>query len=171
MQIRKAQTKDALNIIYLKTQVWLHTYATKGIGNEYSEYLKEDFTLSRTKETIKNKNKYCFVAEQDNFLIAYCEINLMAVHPISKLNSAEMTVLYVSEHFHGQGIGKALLIETEDLLKGLAYSSYWLSCYIENKKAIQFYKSKGFNSIGSTYFTMGENQYENLIFQKEVSNH
>lgn len=79
-----------------------------------------------------------------------------------------MTVLYVSEHFHGRGIGQSLLTETENILKPLTYSSYWLSCYIENTKAIQFYKSKGFSSIGVTYFSMGDNKYENLIFQKEI---
>ena len=168
MQIRNAKIEDALNITYLKTQVWLHTYATKGISNEYSEYLKEDFTFNKTKETIENNNRFCFVAEQDGFLIAYCELDLMAIHPISKLNSAEMTILYVSEHFHGQGIGKALLTETENILKPLTYSSYWLSCYIENIKAVQFYTKKGFSSIGTTYFSMGDNQYENLIFQKEI---
>lgn len=169
MQIRKAQTKDALNIVYLKTQVWLHTYATKGICSEYTEYFKDNFTPNKVTEKIEDKNKYCLVAEKDGFMIAYCEIDLKGVHPESKRLMAEMTVLYISEHFHRQGIGKTLILEAEKHLTTGGNSRYWLSCLIENQNAIDFYKHLGFKSNSSIYFTMGDNQYENLVFDKEIS--
>lgn len=168
MQIRKALNKDALNLKFLKTQVWLHTYATKGINDEYTEYLEADFTYENCLRSISDKNKYCLVAEENNFLIAYCEVNFEAIHPDTKENFAEMTVLYVSEHFYGRGIGKALVIEAEKHLYSKGISNYWLSCFIENQNAIDFYTYLGFKSNSSIYFTMGENKYENLVFQKEI---
>ncbi|MCZ4694858.1 GNAT family N-acetyltransferase [Ancylomarina euxinus] len=169
MQIRKAQTKDALNIVYLKTQVWLHTYATKGICSEYTEYLKDNFIPNKIKRKIEDKNKYCLIVEKDGFMIAYCEIDLKAVHPESKLPMPEMTAIYISEHFHGQGIGKSLLLEAEKQLFSRNQSSYWLSCFIENQNAIDFYNRMGFHSTSSIFFSMGNNEYENLVFDKEIS--
>jgi len=168
MQIRKAHTEDALNIKYLKTQVWLHTYATKGINDEYSEYLETEFTYANCLKSICDKNRYCLVAEENGLLVAYCEIDFKAIYPNSNLNMAEMTVLYVSEHFYGQGIGKTLVLEAEMQLTFRGSTNYWLSCFIENQNAIDFYKHLGFKSNSSIYFTMGGNQYENHVFQKVI---
>lgn len=168
MEIRLANSDDTLNIKYLKTQVWLHTYATKGINHEYTEYLETDFTYENCLKSICDKNRCCLVAEENNLLVAYCEVDFKAIHPDSKQTCAEMTVLYVSEHFYGQGIGKALVLEAEKHLTAGGCSSYWLSCFIENQNAIDFYKHMGFKSNSSIYFTMGDNQYENLVFQKLI---
>lgn len=168
MKIRLAKANDTLNIKYLKTQVWLHTYATKGLSSEYSEYLETDFTYENCLNSIHDKTRCCLVAEVDEHLVAYCEINFKAIHPDSKQNIAEMTVLYVSEHFYAQGIGKALVLEAEKQLIAMGKSSYWLSCFIENQNAIDFYKHLGFKSNSSIYFTMGENSYENLVFLKVI---
>ncbi|RXQ88473.1 GNAT family N-acetyltransferase [Ancylomarina salipaludis] len=168
MEIRQANIDDALNIKYLKTQVWLHTYATQGVCNEYTEYLDANFTVENCLKKIEDKSKFCLVAEQNGFLIAYCELDFTAISPENKQNIAEMTILYVSEHFHGQGIGKALIIEAEKRLASLGRYTYWLSCYIENKNAIEFYKYLGFKSSSSIFFTMNDNRYENLVFQKEI---
>jgi len=166
MKIRQANSDDTLNIKHLKTQVWLHTYATRGINDEYSEYLETDFTYENCLKSITNKDRCCLVAEKDDYLVAYCEIDYKAIHPDSKQACAEMTVLYVSEHFYGHGIGKALVLEAEKQLAAKGNSSYWLSCFIENQNAIDFYNHLGFKSNSSIYFEMGENRYENFVFQK-----
>jgi len=168
MEIRQATSDDALNIKYLKTQVWLHTYANRGISTDYSEYLDGDFTVENCLKKIENKNTFCLVAKQDGFLIGYCELDYTATYPESKQNTVEMTVLYVSEHFHGQGIGKALLIEAEKQLVSLGRYTYWLSCFIENQNAIDFYKHLDFKSNASIFFSMNDQQYENLVFLKEI---
>jgi len=168
MHIREAQCEDALNIKYLKTQVWLHTYATKGICSEYTEYLYDDFSLNRCTKLIQDKNRCCLVAEKEGFLLGYCEINLDHPQPHNQESHAEMTVLYVSEHFHGQGIGKALILAAEKKLKTLGHSAYWLACFIENQHAIDFYNHRGFIPQGSTFFSMNDNKYENIIFHKEI---
>jgi len=171
MLIRKAQSEDALNIKYLKTQVWLHTYATKGISNEYTEYLYDDFSLEKCKQLIEDKNRCCFVAENEEYLLGYCEINLNNPQPQNQENKAEMAVLYVSEHFHGQGIGKALVLAAEKELISLGFYTYWLACFIENQNAIDFYNHSGFKTQGSTFFSMGDKQYENIVFHREILKH
>ena len=168
MKIRLAKSNDTLNIKYLKTQVWLHTYATKGINDEYSEYLEADFTQANCLKSICDKNKCCLVAEENDLLVAYCEIDFKVIHPDTNENCAELTVLYVSEHFCGHGIGKALLHETEKQLITKGHTNYWLSCFIENEYAIGFYQHMGFKSNSSIYFSMGDSQYENVVFHKDI---
>lgn len=168
MQIRKAQSEDALNIKYLKTQVWLHTYATKGICREYTEYLYDDFSLEKCTKLIEDKNRCCFVAENEGFLLGYCEINLNNPQPQKPENKVEMTILYISEHFHKRGIGKALVLAAEKELISLGYDAYWLACFIENQNAIDFYIHNGFKPQGSTFFCMEDNKYENIVFHKNI---
>ncbi len=58
--IRKAKLEDACNIVMLKIQVWLHTYATDGIEPEYAEYLNAEITKKKTEAIIVNSKSNCF---------------------------------------------------------------------------------------------------------------
>ncbi|MDM8159479.1 hypothetical protein QUH73_06625 [Labilibaculum sp. K2S] len=103
--IRKAETSDALCIAMFKIQVWLDTYATEGLNDEYAEYLASEITKEKTEAILRNPNKKIFLVEKDMCLIACSQLDYDTSCPVKDITDPELSVLYVSRHFHRQGIG------------------------------------------------------------------
>lgn len=166
--IRKAKHSDACNLTVLKQQVWIATYATEGIRNEFSEYVLNAFTVKHSEQAIEDKHRAILIAEQDNHLIACVEIDDHASCPNKSINAPEITVLYVLERFCGQAIGKQLLDAALQQLKAKNQDTCWLTVFHGNERAIRFYEKNDFKSMGTTFFEMDGNQYENLIMVRRI---
>jgi len=161
--IRKATLNDALNLVVLKQQVWIATYATEGIRTEFSNYVLSEFTPEKIKQSILSSSKITFIAEIDNHIVGCVEIDYSTKCESSLITYPEITVLYVLECFCGKGIGKSLLNEAFLELKETGYTGAWLTVYYKNFRAITFYNKIGFKEHGSTFFEMEGNLYENKI--------
>jgi len=164
--IRKAKLEDACNIAMLKIQVWLHTYATDGIEPEYAEYLNAEITKEKTETIIINSKKQLFLAEKEGRIIACYQLDFDTSCPVNKIKEPELSVLYLSQHFHGRGIGRELLLHAEKEIKKSGYSGIWLTAYHENRQAIDFYYRQNYLMKGKCFFEMGDSKYENWVFWK-----
>ena len=67
--------------------------------------------------------------------------------------------MYISQHFQGGGIGRQLLREIEDLY-GLPF---WLSTWVNNSGALEFYNKLGFEVIGELNFDLGGELHPNHV--------
>ena len=75
----------------------------------------------------------------------------------------ELQTLYVQEHFLGQGVGSLLLAAAEALARSRANSRLWLTVNATNRRAIAFYDRKGYAQVGTAYFVLGAERYENHV--------
>ena len=164
INIRVAELSDAANLVVLKQQVWVSTYAEEGVRTEFSDYFLAAFTLRNEKALLTNPQKKTLVAEQNGHLIGCAVIAFDEESPIPAAgNNPEIAVLYVLERFTGKGVGRILLDRTFQLINESGFSAVWLTVYHKNERAINFYKRYGFTDIGNTFFVMQGNQYENRI--------
>lgn len=168
IKIRRANITDALNLSVLKKQVFISTYAINGIRKDFSEYINTEFTVNNTENAINDKNNIILIAESNGFLVGCAEMCLLSNCPETKDNSPELTILYVLEHFKEKGAGYSLISEVENLVKEKGFSGLWLTVYHLNENAISFYKRQKYKIIGSTFFEMGGNKYENEIMYKRI---
>ncbi|MBP1631151.1 MAG: spermidine/spermine N(1)-acetyltransferase [Bacteroidetes bacterium] len=167
--IRKAELFDIENITVLKQQVWVSTYAEKGITKEFSDYVLSEFSMYNTRKSILDIDRNLLIAEIENHLIGCIEISFASNYPIPSLvNIPEISVLYVLEKFCGMGVGQKLLEEALLILKKKHFTAAWLTAYHKNHKALSFYKKNHFEMIGITHFEMSENKYENTILIREI---
>jgi ribosomal protein S18 acetylase RimI-like enzyme len=165
---RKATLDDTENLVILKQQVWVSTYAVEGIRKEFSDYLLSTFTTENERKNLKNQQKFTLIAESKGHLIGCAEVDLNPSESIPQVESLpEISIFYVLERFCGKGIGKLLLNETLSTLKDLKHNRVWLSVYHKNQRAINFYNQNGFTDIGKMYFEMSGNSYENRIMKCE----
>lgn len=166
--IRNAESKDNANITILKQQVWISTYATEGIREEFSEYVLKKFTIENTAKLISDPNQLCLLAEIQNHLIGIVDIDFKPANPIIEVDGLpEVTTLYILDRFQKSGIGQKLLKESILKIKESGYNSLWLTVYHLNSNALKFYDKNGFKVIGDTYFEMSGNKYLNKILLKE----
>jgi len=162
--IRCAEIIDAANLVVLKQQVWVATYAEEGIRAEFSDYLLATFTLENEKALLENPLKKTLVAEQNGHLIGCAVMAFDEECPIPATgHNPELAVLYVLEHFTGMGYGKTLLDKALQIIKESGLDAVWLTVYHKNNRAIKFYRKHGFTDIGQAFFEMQGNQYENRV--------
>jgi len=167
INIRVAELSDMANLVVLKQQVWVATYAEEGIRSEFSDYLLTTFTLENEKALLENPLKKTLVAEQNGHLIGCVVIAFDEECPIPDTgHNPEIAVLYVLERFTGMGIGNILLEKSLQLINESGFKAAWLTVYHKNDRAIKFYKNHGFTYIGQAFFEMQGNQYENRVLIK-----
>lgn len=165
--IREAKLKDITNIVVVKQQVWIDTYATDGVRSEFSEYVINEFTVDNEEALFNNPDIFTLVAEYNNHIVGLLQLNYSAEAPVSGVTYPEITVLYVLRRFCRQGIGVRLQNEAEKILKESGRGGYWLSVYSGNESAIRFYLREGHSDAGHIYFKMDGNSYENRIMVKQ----
>ncbi|MDQ2178308.1 GNAT family N-acetyltransferase [Marinifilum sp. D714] len=168
IKIREAKFGDASKITMLKLQVWLHTYATDGIEGEYADYLVAEISQEKTEHIIQNPDKKIFLLEKEGGTIGCYQLDFDTLCPNPEINAPELSVLYLSQHFQGKGLGKFMLKHAEEEILKSGSDAIWLTAYYENKQAITFYQHQNYEIKGKCYFEMGDSQYENWVFWKTL---
>lgn len=167
--IRKVKPTDLKNLIVLKQQVWISTYATEGIIEEYASYVLSKFSIESVGKSIIVKDKLTLIAKNENRIIGCAEILLKLVSPNLSIEPCpEITTLYVLERFQGLGVGKQLLTECIKFIRELNFEKTWLTVYVKNEKALRFYSKQNFIQIGEMDFQLGESKYKNHIMMKMI---
>lgn len=157
--IRKAEQTDCLNIAALSLQVWLHTYAVNGVREKISQYALSTFTESRFSKLLGGSSHDILVYEKDDRLLGIVVVDLESKFNGSAETGYEIVNIYVSQHAQGRGIGSKFLKEIERL-HGLPF---WLSTWVENYGAVEFYKKYGFSIIGELNFNLQGELHRNYV--------
>ncbi|WKD30040.1 GNAT family N-acetyltransferase [Halomonas sp. KG2] len=156
--IRKALKRDCLDLAALSLQVWLHTYAVKGVRSQISKYALSTFNEEYFAKLLKRECIDVRVFEEDSHLIGFIVADLNS--ELEDVSGYEIVTLYVSQHFHGKGVGRQLLREIESA-HGLPF---WLSTWVNNHDAIGFYDKLGFNIVGELNFNLEGELHRNHVF-------
>jgi ribosomal protein S18 acetylase RimI-like enzyme len=156
--IREANKEDAINLAALSIQVWLHTYASDGIRTEISNFAIGTFTEKYFKSLMENPQYRILIFIKDSHLLGYIMINLESFWQDGS-TGYEIDKLYIQEHFQRKGIGRLLIAEIAAKYGG----AFWLSTWIHNENAINFYKHLGFIDIGARFFKLNNESHENRV--------
>ncbi|MFZ6779333.1 GNAT family N-acetyltransferase [Undibacterium sp. Ji83W] len=169
VQIRPATQADALCLSVLATQVFLDTYATTGIRPAIAREVLHAFSVSVIAGLLEHNETFLHVAERDGHLLGFSQITIgtrqelvIAQHP------AELDRLYVQEPFTRMGLGSQLLHVAETSATRHGADVMWLTPWVHNARALQFYARKGYADIGSTSFLMDGEAHENRLLRKQL---
>ncbi len=167
--IRYAEPADAANLAALAIQIWLQTYAKDGIRDTLSDYVLSHYTPERMAEYISDPDRRLLVAERAAHLVGYSQLHLAAACPSDTTARAEMETLYVQAHFHGGGIGAALLEAALAQCQEAGHGRLWLTVFHGNERAIRFYHNHGFREIGTDDFIVGDERHKNLVLIRRAA--
>ncbi|WP_320827147.1 N-acetyltransferase [Reinekea sp.] len=159
--IGKATPEDCLDLAALSLQVWLQTYATQGLRETISRYALSTFTERYFQQLLNEPAVEIWVARKEEHLVGYVAVDLGSNFN-GKAHGYQVTTLYVSEHYQGQGIGRQLL----DTVKNQYGLPYWLSVWVKNDLAINFYTRLGFRLIGELDFNLSGELHQNQVFSR-----
>jgi diamine N-acetyltransferase len=166
--IRKAQEQDVSGLAAVSIEVWLNTYVRDGVSQLFADYVLSEFTAQTFRNAIDDPNMAIWVSENGNGIDGFVTVCSTASPPLPDCSPLEITTLYVRPRRQSGGRGGALLRRALEHCIGIGGDSAWLKVNTENTRAIDFYLGHGFNRVGSTYFRIADQAYENYVMQKHL---
>ena len=165
--LRLARPEDAVCLCALGIQVFLDTYATEGIRPSIAREVLDAFSVDTWASMIMQRGTSLEVAEYENHLVGFNQVTLCAAHKmVLHKTQAELCRLYVQEPFTGRGVGRALLGSAEALTSKHGASVLWLTAWVHNHRARQFYAAHGYVDHGATEFRFQGETHENRVLAK-----
>lgn len=169
ISFENAKLSDSLRISILLKTVYIQTYAVEGITFEFSNFITKNFAPEAISQKMKTDPEQLLVAFFNGNPVGVAEILFDSRCPIGNKTVAELSKLYVLERFYGKGVGYGLLKVVEQTVFNKGGKDLNLEVYVENSRAIHFYKRQGFVGIGKKEFPMETNTYENLVMHKTLA--
>jgi ribosomal protein S18 acetylase RimI-like enzyme len=169
MLIRPSISKDASSLALLSLEVWSATYLRRGINAFFADYALKKFSKPSFEAALCDPLEIFLVAERNKLLQGYIRLRLNSDCGLEDTGVAEIRTLYVRPPHHNRGIGKALLRAGLSTLEAGVHGSPWLAVNAQNKEAIGFYTTQGFERVGKRNFCIEDTRFLNYILSYAVS--
>ena len=169
--IRHAQDDDVEAIAHLSTRTFRDTFAADNTPSDIEAYLRDSFSIERTRVEFMDSNNTFLLAFVDNTKdpLGYAKLRIgKQVMSVKDPNPIEIERLYVDKAAIGKGVGAALMQRCLNEAVTLEHQTVWLGVWEQNTRAIAFYKRWGFEAVGTHIFTLGSDQQNDLILQRFV---
>jgi ribosomal protein S18 acetylase RimI-like enzyme len=163
LAVRGAGPRDAPCLAVLATQVWLHTYATDGIGEDIAHHVLSELGVDKYAALLGDPRTSVLVAEIAQRLVGMAVVRAAAPCPAGAPSTMELQTLYVQAHFVGRSIGTRLLQAVEGQAQATARCAPWLTVHAHNARALAFYARHGYVRVGTDWFVLGTQRHENHV--------
>jgi len=168
--IREANKDEAALIAKISRSTFQETFGPVNTEKDMQLFLDEQFTMQQLVEEVGKPGHRHFLAWYQDQPAGYLFIKYRS-HPALLTDAAiEISRIYCLAAFQGKGIGKALMLEAMKEGRTNYCSTVWLGVWKENKKALTFYQSFGFDIFGTTDFLLGMDMQQDWLMQCSISN-
>lgn len=155
--IRKATIEDVDILSSLSKEAFLPAHGHSAPKKDISSYIQANFSVDNFKKEIKNSAfEYYLIYHTSNIAGFSKVIFNYPTHHIAAAKVTKMERLYLLKEFYGLGIGLQLMNFNSTLAQKNKQSGIWLEVWIENFRAINFYKKVGFKIVGEANFTVSK---------------
>jgi ribosomal protein S18 acetylase RimI-like enzyme len=165
---RQASAEDALCLCVLASQVFLDTYATNGVNldlaNEVTSVLSKESFLNR----LERSTVELLVAAHGGYVVGFLDLDFGSPCPDAAVTGVEILRLYVQQAFQRRKVGRTLMSLAEERVRNAGHKATWLTAWVGNLRARDFYRTLGYKDVGSTQYVIGGQEYENRILVKEL---
>lgn len=162
---------DVLCISVLATQVFLDTYATEGIRPDLAREVLSGYSVEAFTARLAAHATTFILAERKEHLLGFAEVASHRPCPSSAdVGGVEIVRLYVQRPFQRKGIGCQLLRHAELEASKAGAAGLWLAAWSVNDKALAFYPSLGYRTVGTAEHVFEGQTYETKILAKRFGN-
>ena len=168
--VRLARESDLRCLAVLATQVFLDTYATTGIRASIADEVLRSFSVPAFEALLAHDETVIALAEIEGHLVGFSQVTVGRGQELVRASTpAELDRLYVQEPFTYMGIGSRLLASAEEDARTLGATAMWLTPWVHNARARQFYRKHGYVDIGATFFRLDDERHENRVIVKQFA--
>lgn len=170
LKFRRATELDA-TVIALLGRVTFNESHENFVNDkkEFKAYLNKSFTVKQLKTELKDANNFFWLALKDDLPVGYAKLVINSKSEFITSDSVcRLERIYVLNEFLHLKIGKELQKLVFEKATNLKFNWIWLTVYIKNYIAINFYTRSDYETVGSIDFPIGNRIYENTVFAKKL---
>lgn len=170
IKIRIAKKEDAKLIALLGrvtfTETFGHLFNDKQV---LLEYYNATFSVDKIENSLTKPNNIFWLAFADRLPVGYAKLKLNSQSEfITEQNICQLQKIYILKDFLSLKIGFELQNALLKKAKEKSFKKIWLSVFIENPRAINFYSNTGFTPVGKHYFQIGKGNFEFTAMVKQL---
>ncbi|MDF1673179.1 MAG: GNAT family N-acetyltransferase [Vicingaceae bacterium] len=157
IHIKKATTNDLDLLLELGKQTFEESHGHSCSKEDIEAYIKKVFSADALKLELTNPDNIFHIIYYNNKATGFSKITPSVNTPNSSTqNIAKLERIYILKEFYDKKLGLALMQFNIELSKKLNQKGMWLYAWIENHRAVNFYRKMGFKIIGKYDFKISE---------------
>ena len=165
-----AQESDAEFIALLGrmtfTESFGHLFRDK---NDLLEYYERTFSVQKLRNSITKPKTVYWIAKANDLPVGYAKLKLDYESEFIRSESiCQLQKIYVLKDLLSMKVGLKLQNALLDKAKDLGFDKIWLSVYVGNERAINFYLKNDFNHIGDHKFVIGQEEFDFIAMVKQL---
>jgi diamine N-acetyltransferase len=170
VSIRQSTKEDASILAQMGRQTFIESHSHSAPDHVINEYVQNNYNETAIRGSLKDPANKFHIIYYDDQPAGYSKIIFNHPHAgIPNKNVSKLEKIFLLGRFYDLKLGKQLLAFNIDLAKLHGQSGIWLFVWIENERAIRFYKNHGFQIIGDHNFRLSESHYNpNFIMYLEI---
>ena len=156
-KIQKTTSQDSKLLSELGSASFLIPHGHSAPKEDIENYVTKNFSEENFKKELETSGyEYYLIYYKEN-IAGFSKIIFNSPNEnITAKKVTQMSRLYLLEEFYGLGLGKELFNFNVTLAKKNKQEGVWLAVWIENQRAITFYKKMGFKKVGDFDFKISE---------------
>lgn len=165
MIIRIATPADAATLAAISLRTFVDTFAPHNSASDMDSYTSVAFTEEKQRREIDTEGVVTLLGEEDGDAIAYAQVRRT---PGSPHGDVELARFYVDQPHHGRGIAQMLMDAVEQHANALGGTRLWLGVWEHNRRAIAFYRKRGFVQCGAQPFLLGTDLQTDWVMNRTL---
>lgn len=157
IKIVKATVKDTQLLSKIGKTTFFASHGHSAPKEDIDTYIAKTFNENNCYKELENPSNFYFLLYVDDKIAGFTKIVLDAeIACITSKNNTLLSKLYLLEEFYGLNLGQKLFNFNVNLSKQHQQKGIWLAVWVENKRALSFYKKMGFLKVGHYNFKISE---------------
>ena len=137
---------------------------------ELFDYLTYTYNPLKLVRSLKKENNIYLLAYRDGKPAGFVKIKKHSLNDqIESGAQMELQKIYVLTEHQGSGVGTALMKEAKLITRQFGPDYLWLDTHVSNDRARRFYERHGFETMGTYYFTIGSQSFENFFMALPIA--
>lgn len=155
--IEKASCKDVKLLSKIGRQAFIESHGHSASKKDITNYVTSKFTTDVFEAELSDINNIFHIIYYNKKPVGYSKIIFdISQENMPFKNVTKLERLYILEEYHHLKLGLELFHFNVALSKKHHQIGIWLYTWVENHKAINFYKKAGFKIVGNYDFKISE---------------
>ncbi|MDH4130725.1 MAG: GNAT family N-acetyltransferase [Gemmatimonadota bacterium] len=168
-RVRRALSGDADPVASLAARTFADAFGTDNTPEDLRLHLEAHCSPAALCRQLADPEWATLLGESSGALCGYAQLCAGSPPGVGVPGPyRQLYRLYVERAFWGSGLASQLLDAALDEARARSARHIWLTTWDRNQRALGFYRKRGFEVIGTTTFTVGNDPQHDLVLSRTL---
>ncbi len=157
IELVKAGVNDSELIAKLGKQTFIESHGHSASEADIDAFILKYYTTTAVAKEFDDSNVIYHLVKLNTKFVGFSKIEFNSPNEnVSEQNITKLARLYLLKECYGKKLGATLFNFNIEVSKAKNEKGIWLHVWVENEKAIRFYKKNGFKVVGEHDYQLSE---------------